>query len=108
MCHASPFANVMFRVRSLLGGRLVDRFGVRRVILPGTLIFGFLLISFKFISTSLWQLYVIFLALGLIGGTAQVPYIKVVSNWFDKRRGLALGLAMAGVVAWGMGVAPVA
>jgi MFS family permease len=25
-----------------------------------------------------------------------VPYYKVISNWFDKRRGLALGLTMAG------------
>jgi MFS family permease len=56
---AFTLANVMFSVSSPLAGRLVDRFGARRVILPGTLIFGFLLISFKFISTSLWQLYVI-------------------------------------------------
>src|SRR5436190_475820 len=62
---AFTLANVMFSVSSPVAGRLVDRFGARRVILPGTLIFGLLLISFKFISTSLWQLYVIFLALFL-------------------------------------------
>jgi MFS family permease len=67
--------HVMFSFSSPLGGRLVDRFGARRVILPGTLILGLLLISFKFISTSLWQLYVIFLALGLMGGTVQVPHL---------------------------------
>jgi len=105
---AFTLANVMFSVSSPLAGRLVDRFGVRRVMLPGTLIFGFLLISFKFISTSLWQLYVIFLALGLIGGTAQVPYIKVVSNWFDRRRGLALGLTMAGVATGAIVMPPIA
>jgi MFS family permease len=52
---AFTLANVMFSVSSPLAGRLVDRLGARRVILPGTLIFGFLLISFKFISTNLWQ-----------------------------------------------------
>jgi MFS family permease len=63
---AFTLANVMFSVSSPLAGRLVDRLGARRVILPGALIFGFLLISFKFVSTNLWQLYVIFLALGLL------------------------------------------
>jgi len=105
---AFTLANVMFSVSSPVAGRLVDRFGARRVILPGTLIFGLLLISFKFISTSLWQLYVIFLALGLIGGTAQVPYLKIVSNWFDRRRGFALGLTMAGVATGAMVMPPIA
>jgi MFS family permease len=106
---AFTLANVMISVSSPLTGRLVDRFGARRVIVPGTLIFCFLLISFKFISTSLWQLYGIFLALGFIGsGTAPVPYLKVVSNWFDRRRGLALGLTMAGVGTGAMVMPPIA
>jgi MFS family permease len=103
---AFTFANVMFSVSSPLAGRLVDRFGARRVILPASLAFGFLLISFKFISTSLWQLYVIFLALGFISGFVQAPYLKVVSNWFDRRRGLALGLTMAGVATGAMVMPP--
>lgn len=96
---AFTLANVMASFGAPLAGRFVDRFGARRVILPATLIFGVLLICFKFVSTSLWQLYVIFLALGFIGGgaTAPVPYLKVVSNWFDRKRGLALGSAMVGI-----------
>lgn len=106
---AFTLANVMISLSSPLVGRLVDRFGARRVILPGTLIFGVLLIFFKFISTSLWQLYVIFLALGLIGSsTAPVPYLKVVSNWFDRRRGLAMGLTMAGVGTGAIVMPPIA
>ncbi len=53
-------------------------------------------------------LYVAFLALGLVGGTVQVPYLKVVSNWFDRRRGLALGLAMAGIGTGAIVMPPVA
>ena len=95
---AFTFANIMQSVGAPLAGRLVDRFGARRVILPSTVIFGLVLISFKYFVTSLGQLYVCFIVLGFIGvGTAPVPYGIVVSRWFDKRRGLALGLMMAGL-----------
>jgi MFS family permease len=79
-------------------GRLVDRFGARRVIVPSVLLFGFGLISFSLLSASLWHLYAIYLTLGIVGGgTAPVPYSNVISHWFDQRRGLALGLAMVGL-----------
>ncbi len=78
-------------------GRLVDRFGAHKVIVPSTVIFGLALISFKYFSTSLWHLYAFSILLGFVGvGTAPVPYGIVVSRWFDKRRGLALGLMMVG------------
>jgi MFS family permease len=79
-------------------GRLVDRFGARRVIVPSVLLFGVGLISFSWLSARLWHLYAIYLILGIVGGgTAPVPYSNVISYWFDKRRGLALGLAMVGL-----------
>ena len=59
-------------------GRLVDRFGARRVIVPSVLLFGFGLISFSLLSASLWHLYAIYLVLGVVGGgTAPVPYSGV-------------------------------
>jgi MFS family permease len=60
--------------------------------------FGLGLISFYFLSASLWHFYAIYLALGVVGGgTTPVSYSKVISHWFDKKRGLALGLTLAGV-----------
>ena len=95
---AFTLANLMQSLGAPLAGRLVDRFGARRVILPSTVIFGVVLMSFKYFSTNLWQLYVFFILLGFVGsGAAPVPYGIVVSRWFDKRRGLALGLMMAGL-----------
>jgi MFS family permease len=78
-------------------GRLVDRCGARRVILPSSLLFGVGVFSLYFLSAHLWHFYAIFLFLGVVGsGTSPVPYSKVLSRWFDRRRGLALGLALVG------------
>jgi MFS family permease len=79
-------------------GRLVDRFGARKVIIPSILLFGLGLMSLSLLSTNIWQLYAVYILLGLVGGgTAPVPYSNVLSHWFDKRRGLALGVAMVGL-----------
>ena len=79
-------------------GRLVDRLGARRVIVLLVLIFGLGVISFDFLSASLWHFYAIYLVIGVAGsGTTPVPYSQVIARWFDKKRGLALGLAMAGI-----------
>jgi MFS family permease len=79
-------------------GRLVDRFGARRVIVPAVFFFGLGLMSLSLLSANLWHLYAIYTVLGLVGGgTAPVPYSNVISHWFDKKRGFALGLAMVGV-----------
>ena len=95
---AFTLANLMQSVGAPLIGRLVDRFGAHKVVVPSTVIFGLVLISFKYSSTSLWHLYAFFILIGLIGvGTAPVPYGIVVSRWFDTRRGLALGLMMMGL-----------
>ncbi|HXG18373.1 MAG TPA: MFS transporter [Methylomirabilota bacterium] len=81
-----------------LVGRLVDRFGARRVIVPSVLGFGLGLLSFALLTPRLWHLYVIYILLGVVGGgTAPVPYSNVLSHWFDKQRGLALGVAMVGL-----------
>src|SRR5215831_4543817 len=79
-------------------GRLTDRFGARRVILPGLGIFCLLLLSAKAIGSSLWHLYVFYALLGIVSDTTtSVPYGVVVCRWFNKRRGLAVGLTQAGL-----------
>lgn len=78
-------------------GRLIDRFGARRVIVPGTLLFAVTLMSFYLLTPSLVHFYALYVVLGVVGAaTTPVPYSGVVSQWFDRRRGLALGLAMLG------------
>jgi MFS family permease len=81
-----------------LTGRLIDRFGARKVILPGTAIFGLILLSSNLLGGKLWYFYVFLAILGIIqGSTSPVSYSVVVSHWFNRRRGLGLGLMMLGI-----------
>jgi MFS family permease len=49
-------------------------------------------------SANIRQFYFFCIALGLVGnGVGPIPYGSVVSHWFDRRRGLALGLMMIGI-----------
>jgi MFS family permease len=94
---AVSFATLGMTVAVPFLGRLVDRFGARRVILPAALLLGLGVISLSLLPAQLWLFYALFLAMGMVGsGTTPVPYSKVISHWFNHRRGLALGLAAVG------------
>lgn len=97
-----PLAFTIVSLTALLNmpvvGRLVDRYGARRVVLVYTALFGCGLIALAFLTSRLWHFYLNFFFLGVVAvGTSAVGYSSVVARWFDRRRGLALGLTMAGV-----------
>lgn len=95
---AFTLANLMTSISSPVVGRLADRFGAPRVILIATAIFASLLISAPLLSSKLWSFYLFYGSLGLVGSApAPIPYVKVISRWFDRRRGLALGVTMLGI-----------
>ena len=87
---------------SPLVGRFVDRFGARPVIPAGAIVMG---LGFVVVSR-MSDLYLFYLGYVLIGGGAagfgQVPCSAVISHWFRKRRGTAIGLMAAGVGAGGV------
>ena len=79
-------------------GRLVDRLGARRVILPAALVFGLLVASLSMLTEYIWHFYAIFIVMGLVGaGTAPLAYSSVIAHWFDRKRGIALGVTMVGL-----------
>lgn len=79
-------------------GRIVDRFGARRVALPSIVLLALTLASLYWLTPSLLHLYLVFGLMPVLGGgTSSVLFSKVVTYWFDRRRGLALGLALTGV-----------
>lgn len=78
-------------------GYLIDRLGPRRIILLCLTIFGCGFASLALLTAHLWHLYAVFIVLGLVGnGAAHLAYSRVVSTWFDRRRGMALAVLMAG------------
>ena len=90
-------------------GRLVDRYGARKVILSCTMVFGLILLSNVLFSGKIWHLYMFYLALGTVAaGTGPLPYSSVISHWFDSRRGLALGFMMFGLGAGAIVIPPLA
>jgi MFS family permease len=84
-------------------GALADRWGSRSVLLPGIALFALSVASFSLLQPSQYLLLSLFALAGLFGAAQNtVPYAKVISKWFDRDRGMALGVATAGV---GLGVA---
>ena len=78
-------------------GTLVDRFGARRVLTPAILAWGLGIGLISVIPGYLWALYAIFFISGIItSGASPLPYSRAISAWFNRRRGLALGIGMAG------------
>jgi predicted MFS family arabinose efflux permease len=79
-------------------GRLVDRYGARGVIVSSHLALAACLLGLSFLQPPLWHFHALYALAGLVGvATTPVTYGRVIANWFDRKRGLALGLASTGV-----------
>src|SRR5689334_22962996 len=90
--------NVVAAFAAPFAGRLIDRIGIRRIVLFGTFLFACLMIGNSLINVSIAGIYVFNIvgaALGLSCG--PIPYSAAVSKWFDRRRGTALAVVMLGL-----------
>ncbi|HEX5318550.1 MAG TPA: MFS transporter [Stellaceae bacterium] len=79
-------------------GSLMDRWSIRRVALPGILVYA-LFLSLVGLSPRSFIAFTVLFSLAEMFSAIQTPiaYAKAISAWFDRRRGLALGIAMSGV-----------
>jgi MFS family permease len=84
-------------------GSLIDRWGVRTVLLPIVVLCAASIALIALTSGSIVVYLLLFAITGVLGsGQGPLGYAKVVSAWFDDRRGLALGITMSGI---GLGAA---
>ena len=77
-------------------GYLIDRFGPRKMMLLGALLFGtgFFLLG---LIESLMHFFLVFALIALGGSLAGfLPVATAVQNWFSRRRGMATGISAAG------------
>ena len=82
---------------SPLIGRLIDRFGPRRIILPCMAVFGCGVASLALLHSGLWQFYLTCFVIGIVGnGAAHLAYARSISTWFERRLGTALAFVMVG------------
>jgi MFS family permease len=78
-------------------GRLIDRFGPRRIILPCMSVFGCAIASLALLRSELWQFYLTCIVIGIVGnGAAHLAYARAISTWFDRRLGTAVAFVMVG------------
>jgi MFS family permease len=78
-------------------GFLLDRFSPRRIILPCIVIFSAGYASLALLTPHLTHFYLTFFLIGLVGnGTAYIGYSRAISTWFNRRRGFALSIMLAG------------
>jgi MFS family permease len=80
-----------------LAGWFIDRFGPRRLMLAGILMAGGALIGLGAVSTlGFFYLFYLFNALGYVCG-GPLPNQVLLSRWFDRNRGKAMGFAYLGI-----------
>jgi MFS transporter, OFA family, oxalate/formate antiporter len=89
-------AAVTFALSFIFAGRLQDRLGPFRIALTGSVLFslGFFLCAY---TSSLRYLFFCYGVLGGAGnGFGYATVVPVVAKWFPDKRGLAIGVALAG------------
>ena len=91
------FASLGVLFSAGIAGWMIDRYGARRVALASQagLALGFVGLALQTGSTALW--YASWFLLGVFGiGTTPLTWSRGIASWFDRQRGLALGIGLTG------------
>jgi MFS family permease len=85
-----------------VSGWLGDRYGARRMMLAGGILYGTSMVLLGFVS-NLWQFFIVYgVMLALTQSISMVPLMASISGWFRRRLGLGTGILWA---AGGVGTA---
>ncbi|MCC7274482.1 MAG: MFS transporter [Alphaproteobacteria bacterium] len=85
-------------------GGLIDRFGVKPVLVTSLLLYGLFVAATPLMigEGDIWGLYLAYAAIAGFGaGSNVIAYVRLLSGWFtgplNDKRGLALGISSAGI-----------
>ena len=79
-------------------GMLIDRYGPRAIVLISVIVLSAMFASLSLLTQDIWLFYLLFAAIPILaGGASPVGYSAIIVRQFDRRLGLALGLALMGV-----------
>lgn len=94
---------VVVIVAAPAAGILCDRFGTRRVAISSLVMFGLAYLSLAMLGNSLVRFYLTWAVIATLGaGTLPITFTRTVNQWFDRHRGVALGIAMTGTGVFGV------
>jgi MFS family permease len=103
MSAAVMLGSISAAIATPVAGRLIDRHGIRRVTLTAITLFALAIAAMWLAPAAPAAFLAMFALMGLFSsGQAPLPYAKAIAAAFDRRRGLAMGIAMTGV---GLGAA---
>jgi MFS family permease len=78
-------------------GWMIDRYSARRVALISLPLFAASMACLSLVTADMWTFYAGWALMSIVGaGTLPITWTKLVNEWFDTSRGLALGLTLAG------------
>src|ERR1700730_10387663 len=94
---AIGISSLMTAIASPFFGRLIDRLGVRAPLAVSIVLYALATAFLSRLPGSVFGLYGMFALTGLFAiGQTPGSYSKVVAGWFDRQRGFALGIVLAG------------
>ncbi|MBX9601104.1 MAG: MFS transporter [Bryobacteraceae bacterium] len=95
---ALALAGIGTAIGAPLTGMIADRWGARGPILASISAVSLCLMSLFALTSRIEHLYAIYALTGLIClGSTPLLFSRIIANWFDRGRGLALGLATTGI-----------
>lgn len=104
---ASTVFTIVLAITIPFIGGLIDKFGSKNVLIPSVVFMILGLLAIPLLISEVWHLILIFGLISLLSaGAHSVPFMRIISTWFDHRRGLAIGIAMGGAGASYMYIPP--
>ena len=94
----TAFYFIPVAILAIFVGPALDKYSVKNFMMIGSMIYAVGLFSLSFIN-SFWSLITIYLTILALGSImmGNLAVAKLISNWFDKNAGRALGIAAVGI-----------